>query len=88
MRLRCNIIRTDNLNDGTSCFQETVSFDSVPDPRLQLASVIRINGKDVFLDSRLDMIRFPVSPDSLNNFSAFTVLMKIQRYGLGHRIKK
>jgi spore coat protein H len=56
---------------STSCFQETVSFDSVPDPRLQLASVIRINGKDVFLDSRLDMIRFPVSPDSLNSFSAF-----------------
>ncbi len=55
-----------------SCYRETVVFDSEPDAGLKLSSVIRINGKDAFLDSKLNMMRFSVSSDSLNNFSAFT----------------
>ncbi len=55
-----------------SCYKEVVTFESEPNKELQLPSIIKFDGKEVFLDTKLNMIRFPVVLDSTNNFSAFT----------------
>ena len=55
-----------------SCYKEAIIFDSEPSALLELPLILKFDDKDCMFDSEMNLLRYPISSDSILNFSPFT----------------
>ena len=53
------------------CYKEELIFSTEPNSKLELPTILRINGKECCYDHIHNSLRFPIEQDFINNFYAF-----------------
>jgi hypothetical protein len=53
----------------SSCYKEITLYESEPTALLELPVLLQLDGKDCFFDSKLNLLRYSISMDSLADFS-------------------
>ncbi len=56
---------------AVSCYKETINFAPRPDENLQFPLVLRLNGKDCFIDQQYHTLRYSLEPNALASFRPF-----------------
>ncbi|MCG6187455.1 CotH kinase family protein [Maribellus maritimus] len=53
----------------TGCYRSEIVFDTTPTSDLQIAPLIKLDGKSCYADTELNLIRYSISKDSVSGFS-------------------